>query len=236
MFQVNTSVVRALMTLRRISADSLANSLQVSPVDLKTWLMGSVDTSPTIISEDDQMQALKILGISGESLRPDVIHYWYIDEGVFDASAKQDYDSLMAVISSFGAADVIHLDQNSEDLITLKSEVYFMLKFTAGFTSIIKVTFPVFKSHSFHLKVGDSVAWVAESANTAILSKDMFDKLESKRLNPTAIPMIEKSVKSKELANKLADVVADPSEMSSADIVAVLSQVSKLTALEDLDK
>lgn len=229
MISINTAVVSALMRLRRLSPDMLASCLQVSVDAFSSWLKGE-HTSDTLTS-DEQMQALRILGVSGDALRPDVIHYWTVKESI-DA----DYDALIKIVSAFGSADVIHLENAEAEAFSLDTSSRFLMKFNK-FTAIITLEGSLFQSHKFHLKLGDTVNWLSESTATCVIAKDQYSDIVSKKMKSNSVPLIEKSLKSREIANKLAGL-ANTSSMETPDaIVALLKQVVDISAsLQDKSK
>lgn len=172
---VNTSVVKALMYLRGVSAPEMANLTHTPVGDLNDWLDDRLDEENERVPFTVQMEVLKILGIDGEAPRPDVVHYWRTYEPFF-ARAEQAYWALGIMLKAFGKAQAVFISREADPVWTLRSVSHFGLKFQ-GFMAILEVSAHPLKSLAFDPQNIQDLSWVPETFGV-LLPEDEYTRLE----------------------------------------------------------
>jgi transcriptional regulator with XRE-family HTH domain len=135
---INTNVVRALMALRRIDESTLANIANVSPPLLSRWLNGEGDQSEDLVAFTAQLEILRVLGITEDTPRNDMVHYWYVHEPLFSLSSR-NYWAVAQVTRAFGRAEVVYFAKDSDPMVSLGSKIHFGLQFPS-FRAVLEVT------------------------------------------------------------------------------------------------
>lgn len=172
--QINTEIVSSLMSLRQISIPNLANLSHVDAVNLKNWLSNGDESAENGIDFDTQLEVLRILGISGEGPRPDVIHQWYLYEPLF-SSKTTTYYPLSIVLKSFGPAKIAHLAKKEDSFFELKANFKYILKFES-FIAVLDIKAHPLKTISFDPDDIEELSWVSED-KTLVLSEADFHKM-----------------------------------------------------------
>lgn len=180
--QVNSTIVLALVQLRELDLAVLARIAHVPHRAMLRWVQ---DADETALTFEQQIEVLNYLGIRGEAPRPDVVHYWHLHEGFF-SRASQVYAPLNVVLSAFGPAEVIHLEREVESPLTLRSEVYFALKF-AAFNAMLCVSTHPLRSVSLEPGRTAGLSW-AEEARALTIPVDEYDAFEPGALK---VPVLE---------------------------------------------
>ena len=176
---VNTKIVNALLTLRGVSRDALCSVTGLSPDALCAWLDG-VEQKEEDKTDDErlpferQLEVLKVLGITGDHPRSDVVHHWTIREPVFGHREKA-YEPLRHLLSCFGRAEVVHLALDQDSLVSLTSRTYFLLTFMK-FRVILAIETAPFQSISFNPETLPNLNWAGTGA-TIVTSYEKFQQL-----------------------------------------------------------
>lgn len=173
--QVNTSIARALMYLRNIGEAELANIAQVRRTDLRAWLYELGEDSENRIEFDTQLEILRILGISGDYPRTDVVHYWRVHEPLFSRAADS-YWALSVVLKAFGKAQVAFLAREADPAFAFSARAHFGLRF-ARFTAILDVTAHPLRNISFDPAAMPDLSWVPDTQGV-LLEVAEYDALE----------------------------------------------------------
>lgn len=155
---VNTSAVKALMHLRGVSNTMMASFINCTLSRFESWLYEHGENSDSLVGHREQMEVLRILGVEGDTLRPDVVHYWRIYEGLFSRPATT-YWALAIVLKTFGKAEMAHLAMEKDPGFSLKAVTHFALRF-AEFTAVLEVTAHPLKSCSLDPSLLPELSWV----------------------------------------------------------------------------
>lgn len=158
---VNTSVVKALMYLRNVSAPELANLTHTPLLDLQTWLDARQEEDNELVPFSVQMEVLKLLGIDGEAPRADVVHYWRTYEPLFSRPEKS-YWALGIMLKAFGRAQAVFIAREADPSWSTKAVAHFGLRFQ-GFMAILEVRAHPLKSLSFDPERLPDLSWVPET-------------------------------------------------------------------------
>lgn len=172
---IDTAVVRALMSLRGISAETLCSLAHVTRADMLAWLNEEGDSHDERVEFDTQLEILRMLGIAGEAPRPDVLHFWRIHEPFF-SRASTTYWPLETVLKAFGKAQVAYLARESDKAITFEAKTRFALKFGA-FNAILEVTTHPLRSASFDPESMANLSWLPDSMGV-LLPDAQYDRME----------------------------------------------------------
>lgn len=158
---VNTTVVRALMTLRGFTRSSLAKTAGVREDNLRAWLADS-DSSDLCMAKKNQILVLRALGIEGELPRPDTVHAWLLDES--SRSGRQaGLDALQIVLEAFGKAEVIHFGRDTDPVFTFSEDVFFGLRFSE-FRVVLRVKPGFLRDVQFAPESCANLEWAKENA------------------------------------------------------------------------
>jgi hypothetical protein len=172
---IDTAVVRALMSLRGISQDTLCTLAHVSHQDMHAWLNDEGDKADERVEFATQLEILRILGIAGESPRPDVVHFWRVHETFF-SRASSTYWPLETVLKAFGKAQVSYLARETDPAITFEARTCFALKF-GGFHAILEVVTHPLRSPSFDPESMANLSWLPDSMGV-LLPDSQYDNLQ----------------------------------------------------------
>lgn len=180
---INTSVVKALMALRGISAQNLSNIVQVSMPAMIAWLSDE-DLEGHGVSFESQLEVLTVLGVKGEAPRNDVVHYWRVQESFF-AGVERAYWPLQIMTRAFGGAGVAFLGRESDKLIAWTAQTHFMLKFDS-FTAILEVTSNPISSVKFSPELVEGLSWLQDSFGVLLPEKE-YDNLQPGAMQVTEL-------------------------------------------------
>lgn len=158
---VNTSVVKALMHLRGVDEHTLANLLHVSSPDMHAWLYDIGEDSEERVPFEVQLEVLRVLGITGETPRPDVVHYWRIHESLFSRPAET-YWALGVLLKAFGKAQAVFIAQEADPALSFKARAHFGLRF-GSFYAILEVTAHPLRSISFDPESMADLSWLPDT-------------------------------------------------------------------------
>ena len=172
---VNTSVVKALMYLRGVGEPTLAGLVHVTLSDLQSWLYDLGEDSEERVSFETQIEILRLLGVSADSPRPDVVHYWRIHEPLFSRSATT-YWALTVMLKAFGKAQCVFIAREADPSLNFKAQSHFGLRFD-NFMAILEVTAHPLRSISFDPDTMPDLSWVPETLGV-LLPENEFDRLE----------------------------------------------------------
>lgn len=172
---INTSIVKALMTLKNISLEALGNLAHVTQADMQAWLYDEGKNSEDRVPFDTQLEILKLLGINGETPRNDIVHYWKLHENLFN-KPLETYWPLQVLFKAFGNAHAVFLSREADPLFSFQAKAHFGLKFE-NFVAVLEVTAHPFKSISFCPSVLPEMAWMPEAMGV-LLSEDEYNSLE----------------------------------------------------------
>lgn len=169
--QVNATIVRALVQLRGLSLDVLAQIAHIPRNNLARWVVSQEDEAVTF---EQKLEVLNYLGIRGELPRGDVVHYWSVREGIF-SSAQKSYGALRVVLDAFGPAKAVHLRRELEPVLSFSTTTYFGLQFET-FSAMLRVDTHPLRSVSFAPGETPGVTW-AEATSLDIPAKE-YDAFE----------------------------------------------------------
>lgn len=172
---VNTSVVKALMQLRGITDAALASLCHVTLADLRAWLNEQGENSAERVEFDTQLEILRILGVTGEQPRGDLVHYWRIHENLF-SRASDNYWALQVLLKAFGKAQASFITPESDPTLTFSAKAHFGLRFK-HFLAILEVTAHPLRSISFDPSLLPDVEWIPEVIGVLLPEAD-YAKLE----------------------------------------------------------
>lgn len=175
---INNTVVRALIELRRLDLNTLAQLAHVTRENMQRWVLQGDEDAMTF---EQQLEVLSYLGIRGEDPRADVVHFWHVHEPLLGRASKT-YAPLQVVLEAFGPAEVVHLNREREHALALTAQAYFGLKFQS-FLAILSVTASALRSISFDPDSMAHLAWAPGAAGVALPS------LEYDRLEPGSMPV-----------------------------------------------
>ena len=170
---VNTHVVRALMTLRGHTRQSLSVAAGVREDNLRAWLASS-DSSELCLARKNQILVLRTLGIDGLKPRTDTVHLWHLDESS-RAARTQGMDALSIAISAFGPAEVIHFGREQDAMFGFSENVYFGLRFSA-FRVVLRVKPGFLREVKFSPSALKDLAW-AEVNPVCMLPEHRFAQI-----------------------------------------------------------
>ncbi len=158
---VNTNVVKALMHLRGIDEAQLGNLANLPLHDLQAWLYDIGENSESRVPLESQLEILTLLGVRGESLRGDVVHYWRIHEPLF-SRAQTNYWALSIVLKAFGKAQAVFLARESDPAFMTRAKAHFGLRF-ADFMVVLEVTAHPLRSISFDPETMPDLSWTPDT-------------------------------------------------------------------------
>lgn len=171
---VNTAVVRALMQLRQISDYDLCNLVHVTQEEMANWLDNGAEDDESV-SFETQLEILKLLGISGEAPRNDVVHYWRVHEPLF-SKFEDNYWALQVILKAFGSAKAVFVTREADPAFTLQAKAHFALKF-GSFMAMLEVTASPFRSIGFDPDNFQDLEWVPETFGV-LLEEEEYARLQ----------------------------------------------------------
>jgi hypothetical protein len=175
---INTSIVKALMALKRVPSESLCNFAHVTQSDMQAWLYDEGEDSEDRVPFDTQLEILKLLGINGEIPRNDIVHYWRLHESLFSAP-MDTYWPLQILLKAFGKANAVFLASEADPLWSFKSKTHFGLQFS-NFLAILEVTTHPLRTITFNPDVLPEMSWMPDSMGV------LLPPLEYSQLEPGA--------------------------------------------------
>lgn len=181
---VNTSVVKALMCLRQLSDAQLASLSSVTQGDLHAWLYDIGEASEERVPFDTQLEIVRLLGVSGDAPRHDVVHYWKLHQPLFSRSADV-YWPLAVMLKAFGKAQAVYLARESDPAFTFQAKSCFGLRFDT-FTAILEVTSHPLRSIALNPETMPDLAWVPDTFGV-VLPDAEYDALEPGAMKPRGL-------------------------------------------------
>ncbi len=172
---VNTAVVKALMYLRGVGEPTLANLVHVTLADLQAWLYDMGENSEERVAFDTQIEILRILGISGEAPRGDVVHFWKIHEPLFSRH-QSTYWALNVMLKFFGKAQAVFIGREADPAFCTQARSHFGLRFH-DFVAILEVSAHPLRTISFDPESMPDLSWVPDTFGV-LLPEGEFDRLE----------------------------------------------------------
>lgn len=176
---INTHVVRALMALRRIDEPTLANIANVSTPLLSQWLADGAG-GDELIAFDTQLEILRVLGINGETLRHDIVHYWYVHQDLFSTNTRT-YWAVRAMTEAFGQAEVVYFAKDTDPLASMTARTHFGLQFSS-FKVVLEVTCHPLRNIGFDPADFEHLQWAANAA--VLVDRAQFEKLAPGLMTP----------------------------------------------------
>jgi len=177
---INTQVVRALMTLRRIDEENLANIANVATSLLSQWLSDGTD-GDDLIAFDTQLEILQVLGINGETPRRDMVHHWYVHQDLFSSNAKAFW-AVKVMTEAFGGAEVVYFAKEADPLVSTTSCTHFGLQFSS-FKALLQVTSHPLRNIGFDPADFENLRW-QEGATAVLVDREQFAMLGARRMTP----------------------------------------------------
>jgi len=216
---INTIVVKALMSLRGMSVATLASVLQVRSLDLVQWLERDEPTLPA----HRQMEVLDMLGVRGDSLRGDVVHYWRVTEPIF-GRAEKVYTALHILTEAFGKAQVVYLARESDPSFSLNAKAHFGLKFP-GFYAVLEVQGSPLVNLKFTPEVSPGLDWMEGSVGL-LMESDRYLSLEPGAIQPEElgeqVEVVQNLLKWEQLSE-----LAKTAKVSPDQLAAVVEKVAR---------
>jgi hypothetical protein len=179
---INTNVVRALLSLRRIDGSTLANIANVWPLALDQWLSASADNSEELIPFETQLEILRVLGVHGEIPRNDMVHYWFVHEPLFSRSSR-NFWALEALTEAFGPAEVFFFTPETDPFSATEAKAVFGLQFSS-FKAVLEVSAHPLRNHGFDPSKVAGTQWASGNAGV-LVSQDYFEQIAPGRMTPT---------------------------------------------------
>jgi hypothetical protein len=176
---INTHVVRALMALRRIDEPTLANIANVATPLLSRWLADGAE-GDELIAFDTQLEILRVLGINGETLRSDIVHYWYVHQELFSTNAKT-YWAVQTMTEAFGQAEVVYFAKDTDPLASMTARTHFGLQFSS-FKVVLEVSCHPLRNIGFDPADFEHLQWAANAA--VLVDREQFEKLAPGLMTP----------------------------------------------------
>lgn len=210
---INTVIVKALMSLRGMTPETMASVLQVRVSDLLRWLEKDDETALPV---HRQMEVLDMLGVRGHSLRPDVVHYWTVHEPVF-GRARKIYAALDVLAEAFGAAEVVYLSQESDPAFSLSAKAHFGLKFP-NFYAILEVQGSPFFNIKFSPSVSPKLSWM-EGSIGLLMENRAYRALEPGAVQPEdlsgQVESVQDQIKWEQLSELAKTVKVSPEQLAA---------------------
>lgn len=175
MLNINENVVKALMTLRGITLENMANLIHATEAQLWMWLEGAEASEEEKPSADREREILALLGLHENRPRGDVVHYWTIREN-FLCNVRTTYAPLLVMLEVFGPAKVVHLARENDPAVTTEATAYFGLQFDTFF-AILEVQGHAWRSIRFDPDLFSNLTWASSAPSVAIPDAE-YDKLE----------------------------------------------------------
>ncbi len=172
---VNTNVVKALMHLRGIDEAQMGNLANLPLHDLQAWLYDIGENSESRVPLESQLEILTLLGVRGETLRGDTVHYWRVHEPLF-SRAQTNYWALSIVLKAFGKAQAVFLARESDPAFMTRAKAHFGLRF-ADFMVVLEVTAHPLRSISFDPETMPDLSWTPDTFGV-LLPDAEYDMLQ----------------------------------------------------------
>lgn len=171
---VNTKIVKALLSLRAVSLESLGAVTGISLPALNSWLDGVASDEDARIPFERQLEVLKVLGIVGEHPRADITHHWMIREPFF-GNREEVYEPLKLMLACFGRAEVVQLTAEQDPWALLTARTHFCLTF-AKFRAVLEILSSPLQSLAFNPDSLQNLGW-AGSGIALVLEDQKFYQL-----------------------------------------------------------
>lgn len=181
---INTNVVRALMTLRGIHLDTVAQVAGISKGLIERWLLAKGQNHEEAVPVDIQFDILQYVGVKNGAPRTDIVHYWHIQEPFF-GDINTTYRALSVVLTAFGDAAVTFLTREVEPGVSFKNESFFGLKFP-GFVAVLRVTGAAMASLKFGPEKVSGLYW-AEGGHGVLMDEEDYLGLASAEITPGSL-------------------------------------------------
>ena len=162
--RINPVVVQALMALRGLTAQALANIATVTLSEFNSWL-SDTEEGDSAIAFDTQLDILKMLGIFGQAPRSDIVHYWTLHEPFFLSS--QVFEPLDVVLKAFGPAQITFIASQADPFLKANGGAHFALRFDT-FMAVLEVKGHPLRQLRFNPANFDTLAWVGESSGVLL--------------------------------------------------------------------
>ena len=180
--QINPAVVNALMTLRSLSPQALSNISTVTLAEFQLWL-ADTSNSDNAIDFETQLDILKMLGISGETPRGDIVHYWTLYEPFLSPSST--YIPLDIVLKAFGPAQITYIASHEDPTFSSTNRAHFALRFNS-FLAVLEVNGHPLRRLRFNPANFPELTWVGETTGV-LLSPENWQKLQPGALRVTGL-------------------------------------------------
>jgi transcriptional regulator with XRE-family HTH domain len=177
---INVRVVAALLQLRGISLQALAQFSGVHPQHLALWLRSQQNDET--VPFDRQLEILALLGIRNETPRADLVHHWEIVEPLFGTAART-YAPLLTVLDAFGSAEVACLACDTDPAFTLKAVHRYALKFKSGFYALLTVRASPLRNVMFDPGAFTNLSWMTSNV-VVLLNHVQYRRLEPGIVSP----------------------------------------------------
>lgn len=181
MLVVNTTVVKALMTLRGLSRASLAKLAGVREDNLRAWLSGS-DSAELCMARKNQILVLRSLGVDEESPRSDTVHPWFLDEST-GARRREGMQALHVIVNAYQGADVVHFGADEDSAFTFSQHAHFGLRF-GTFRVVLTVKPGFFRDVRFSPDEVKGLSWADENP-ICLLPSVRFEQMTAADVTPT---------------------------------------------------
>jgi hypothetical protein len=180
MLVVNTTVVRALMTLRGLNRTLLAKLAGVREDNLRAWLSGA-DSAELCMARKNQILVLRSLGVDEESPRSDTVHAWVLDES--SATRRSEgLDALQTIVSAYQEAEVVHFGPDEDSAFSFSQTSIFGLRFE-GFRVVLTVKPGFFRDVQFSPDSVKGLVWASENP-VCMLPSYRFEQMANADITP----------------------------------------------------
>jgi hypothetical protein len=222
-FEINTSVVRALIALRGIETRTLANLLGEPEGTLLQWLAGDEEAG---LEPDAQMELLRLIGFPGGTPKKDVVHYWRVQEPLF-SRPQAAYWALSSVLEAFGPASMTFVARESEPFLSLSSKFFFALTF-GSFHALVEVKTHPLRGASLRPERFKGLTWTPE-VMAVVLENQKYDALQPGAIKvPQLRGCLEYPVESRQWEH--LRVMAQSRGLSAQQLADILSSTPVLPA------
>lgn len=182
MLVVNTTVVRALMTLRGLSLSTLAKLAGVREDNLRAWLAGT-DGAELCMARKNQVLVLRALGVDDEAPRSDTVHAWFLNESS-GRSRNEGLAALNTIVSAYQKAEVVHFGMEEDSAFAFSQNSVFGLRFEE-FHAILTVKPAFFRDVQFSPdSLTGGLAWAQENP-VCLLPNFRFEQISSADVTPS---------------------------------------------------
>jgi len=179
--RVNTNVIKALMRLRGFTSKNLSQLAGVRLENLHAWLDAN-DGSDLYISNSNQAEILRVLGIANEGLRTDCIHHWKIQEKYFSTEAYRDLQIMLHAFGTESPVLAVVFQQNKEPSLNFSTRQVFGLRFEQACV-LLEVSTPYLKGVYFNPDNFEGLSWAWDNFVT-LLADSELDKLLDADMTP----------------------------------------------------